>query len=584
MDDMLAAAIYTADEESLIALANKGIYKRAVKDAENTAADIAEKEKTAEVSVGREKCVITVPLGESTCTCPSRTVCRHIITAILLLKNRLPDDIVITEEIAAPEPESPAEMPEKPADKPAEAEKEAKLTKTELAKIHSSAEMCVGLICGVLTHGLVRIPETAAEDFELAAVRCHGAKMAECERMMRFLGGRLADNAARRASFDSRFFTERLLSAAEHLEHILKDDITPDDLGSFRSVYENIEGRLEILPVGQRTVSGGEYAGEVYYFVNNDPDAKQRFLTFSDIRPTFYETGRKRIPETCPWGMEKPLLSMMKRRMTLTGARVCKGKLSSSKETLVAADSPAQLNCKLIHSLIVMDFREIVLRLGECRNDNETDRLFFILPKRMTGYGFDKNEQKLTITFEDCRGCTADCTVKYRSETKSFIEQLERICRSIANSPDRVYTLLVTAYIEGGRLRFFPVEVYDFIVPTELHSFEMPQDKELLAEDGVYAEEIGRHIAGVKDMLTYTVRTGLQSEHDFSALISESRSLGMEGLAELISEMAVSADNCRHSLTDGSRKVLDIMRKLNKYIIAAEERTGMVSALSYLER
>ena len=171
MDNQLAAAIYNADEESLISLANKGIYKRAVKDAENAEADIMESETAAEVSVGGEKCVITVPLGESRCTCPSRTVCRHIITAILLLKNRIPEQFTAVEENSPDEAEKPAEVPEIPEERPAtEKDSETKLSEAELRKIHSSAEMCMGLLCGVLTHGLVRIPETAAEDFELAAV------------------------------------------------------------------------------------------------------------------------------------------------------------------------------------------------------------------------------------------------------------------------------------------------------------------------------------------------------------------------------------------------------------------------------
>ena len=583
MDNQLAAAIYNADEESLISLANKGIYKRAVKDAENAEADIMESETAAEVSVGGEKCVITVPLGESRCTCPSRTVCRHIITAILLLKNRIPEQFTAVEENSPDEAEKPAEVPEIPEERPAtEKDSETKLSEAELRKIHSSAEMCMGLLCGVLTHGLVRIPETAAEDFELAAVRCHGAKMAECERLMRSLGGRIADCAARRASFDSKAFTRRLMETAEYLEHIMSDDITADDLGSFRSIYTDINGNLEIIPIGQRTVSGGEYSGEVFYFVNCAPETEYRFLTFSDIRPVFYETGKKRPQAACPWNMGTPLRSMMKRRMTLVGAKVCEGRLSASKDTIVAANTPAVLDCSLIHSLMVTDFREIALRLAECRSDRETDRLFFIYPKRMVRYGFDKNEQRLSITFEDHHGCTADCTVKYRTESKDFIGQLELICKRMSVPSGKVYTLLATAYIEDGELRFFPIEVYDFIKPLTLHTFTLSEDAELLAEEGEFAEETGRHIAAVGDMLVRMVRTGLQSEHDCKALIAESRNMGMDGLAELISETAESADSCRHSMTDGSRRVLDTMRKLNRYIIAAEKRTGSVSALSKL--
>ena len=160
MNAQLAAAIYNADDERLIAIANKGIYKRAVKDAENAEADITESEDSAEVSFGGEKCVITFPLEESRCSCPSRTVCRHIITAVLLLKKRLPEQLPAAEESVPHEEEKSSEEPETTEERSVG----NKLSEAEQKKIHSCAEMCMGLLCGVLKHGLVRIPETAAED------------------------------------------------------------------------------------------------------------------------------------------------------------------------------------------------------------------------------------------------------------------------------------------------------------------------------------------------------------------------------------------------------------------------------------
>ena len=584
MDNQLAAALRSADEERLTALANKGIYKRAVKDAEKEEAAFTEYDTSVEVETGGEKCVITVPLEQSRCSCPSRTVCRHIITAILLLKRQLPDSEEAVEEKTQPEDPENAEVPERTDEKPEKSKPPAELTERELEKVRRCAKMCNGLLCGIITHGLVRIPETAAEDFELAAVRCHGTGMAECERLVRGLGGRIADCVSRRASFDIRSFTDRMLETAEHIGGLMRDDAAPDDLGSFRSVYENVEGYLELLPVGQRTIAGGEFEGDVFYFVNTAHDAKQRFLTFSDIRPTFYETGRSRRMEVRPWGLGTSLRSMMKQRMTLSGAKVCNGKLSASKETIVAAHSAAVLDCSFIHSLMVTDFREIVLRLSERSSERETDRLFFIYPKRMVRYGFDKNEQKLIITFEDMRGCSADCVVKYSSESKKYIEQLERICKKMADPSKRVYTLLVTAYIENGRLYFFPIDVYDFINPLAVHEFEMPPEAEKYAEEGIYAQEINRHIGNVRGLLTSIVQSDLQSELDCSELIAESRRAGMEGLAQLIGETADAAENCRHSLTDGSYQVLEAMRRLNRYIKAAEERTSFISALSELEK
>ena len=61
-------------------------------------------------------------------------------------------------------------------------------------------------------------------------------------------------------------------------------------LGQFRRSYETLRHDLTILPIGQRTVNNSEYAGEVYYFLNLDEKAESRFLTFSDIRPVFYES------------------------------------------------------------------------------------------------------------------------------------------------------------------------------------------------------------------------------------------------------------------------------------------------------
>ena len=75
-----------ADDEYLIGLANKGILKRAYKDKEETAVEIIKMEKEAEVKVGEETVSVRYPLGDSQCSCPSRSICRHIVLAILVLK------------------------------------------------------------------------------------------------------------------------------------------------------------------------------------------------------------------------------------------------------------------------------------------------------------------------------------------------------------------------------------------------------------------------------------------------------------------------------------------------------------------
>jgi len=74
------------DDDYLIGISNKGIVKRAYKDMDEVPAVIGGMGEEAEVKVGEETVKVRFPLGESKCTCPSRSICRHVIQAILLLR------------------------------------------------------------------------------------------------------------------------------------------------------------------------------------------------------------------------------------------------------------------------------------------------------------------------------------------------------------------------------------------------------------------------------------------------------------------------------------------------------------------
>ena len=74
------------DDDYLIGISNKGIVKRAYKDLEGATPVVTWEEESASVTLGEETCRICVPLGESSCSCPSRSICRHVVSAILWLK------------------------------------------------------------------------------------------------------------------------------------------------------------------------------------------------------------------------------------------------------------------------------------------------------------------------------------------------------------------------------------------------------------------------------------------------------------------------------------------------------------------
>jgi len=79
----------TVDDDYLIGISNKGIVKRAYKDKETeSTTSLALDSEGAElvVPVGEETVTICYPLGESKCSCPSRSICRHVVLGILLAK------------------------------------------------------------------------------------------------------------------------------------------------------------------------------------------------------------------------------------------------------------------------------------------------------------------------------------------------------------------------------------------------------------------------------------------------------------------------------------------------------------------
>lgn len=118
------ALLDETDDDYLIGISNKGIVKRAYKDKTEGDYQVLSFGEEAEVSAGGEIVHIKVPLGESTCSCPSRTICRHVILGILALKEWAEEKG--KEETAQQEQKEeiqPNEMPEK--EKHVEAEIEA---------------------------------------------------------------------------------------------------------------------------------------------------------------------------------------------------------------------------------------------------------------------------------------------------------------------------------------------------------------------------------------------------------------------------------------------------------------------------
>lgn len=69
-------------------MSNKGIYKRSCKDLSNAVIEAEVSEASVSVKIDDVNCDIILPLTQSKCSCPSSSVCKHIVMSILYLKER----------------------------------------------------------------------------------------------------------------------------------------------------------------------------------------------------------------------------------------------------------------------------------------------------------------------------------------------------------------------------------------------------------------------------------------------------------------------------------------------------------------
>ncbi|MDE6774971.1 MAG: hypothetical protein K2J37_01490, partial [Ruminococcus sp.] len=539
-------------------------------------------------SVSGETVMVSVPLENSTCSCVSRTVCRHIIAALITLRKNLSSEEISEAENPESEnsdkkTESNPPAPEKETEKKSEEESENKnqLSEKDIDKINSCAEQCLGILGNILSDGTVRISENTSDNAELAAVQCHALKMADGERIMRDISTRLNDFLARRASFSMEYFLQNFCHAVQSMNELSENNISADMLGTFRQTYIPYSGELRLLPLGQRSSSGGDYEGEIYYFLNLD-DTEKPFMSLSDMRPVFYDSVRRFHSAVLPWGMTVPLSKMMKNKFVLLNAKVCDGKLSQSKETKIAMTSVGDLNCLELRRLIYTDFKKAAVDLYEKNPQNELERLILIRPAKCIRSDFYKASQTYSLTIEDINGFQADVSLKYRKETKKLVELVEKLGNKMISEKNQNYTILAAANFENNRLKLYPIEIYDFIdAPEYDDEYEVPDEYKADKENIEYIGIISRILDEIEENLELVLQCGIQSETEQLKKIGNlCFNYGMKGLSRLWGDFAEAAGMYRHSTSADIKNILLRMADIYKYISAAKKRLEIILILN----
>ncbi|MBQ8134033.1 MAG: SWIM zinc finger family protein [Clostridia bacterium] len=675
----LKKALKMADDEYLVSLSNKGTLKRSYKDLEAATITASYMDGSAYVTVGKDKCVIVSPLAQSQCTCPSRSICRHIITSIIWLKQNLLEDM--PEDKSEEDSESSTEQNETAEDTAKElkdslslfslkelqramkkryfgnfAEKaglgilpemeEASVITVQLPQdgvtvkllhpieysactchsrelckhkaaailawqirhgivkpeqlsgevissdtldisdIHSKAENTAAFLGRILSDGLVRSSEDVVEQTEIQAVMCHNARLAQPERLMRELGNRLKAYAAHSPEFSIGTILSLIMDNMILLQKIIR---TNDEkrlaelLGEFKNTY-SLTDTLELIPLARRHFSSASgYEGEVYYYLNKDINSSEPFLTFSDVRPTFYQTNRKFRSEALPWNLNTPLKEIAGCELRLKMPKIAGGKLSSSKETRAEVLEKANLNQSAVQERIYTDYSKAVhdIFVKKSAEESETDRLVLIAVSRCIRSESDEISQTHTITVEDCFSQRLTLRARYKEENKDYFESLVKMGKTMLEN-DVNYVVFGSTYIEGGRLYVYPIAAYDTIKLPQKESGKLPAYASEKNIGYIYFSEL---FYDIRNMLSDMIQCGINS-FDFYEQIrdlsDEAQKMGLTALSGKLYQLFEKLTAKNHDINADNKEIIILLSEIYRYIIVGIGKTEVNIAIQNL--
>lgn len=663
----------TADDDYLVGLSNKGTLKRAYKDLDTAEISAEYSGSSAAVTVSGETCAIVNPIGESKCSCPSRSVCRHIITAVLWLKNNLktensdsepaaaieekkePDKAFIDELSAYPLkalqkamkktyytsfkikaqsgrlpeieetsiisvnfPEenisvrllSPLEYStctchskelckhkaaailawqikhEKVKLEDVKTDK-AEINKIDVDNVRSTAQYAKDFLSKLLSDGLVRASENLIDETESVAVMCHNARLADCEKNMREISNRLSGYINRSPEFSSDLLFSLIMKNIILLDKIIStsDEINLNEyIGEFKNTYIAVD-TLEILPLAQRHFSSAAgYEGDIYYFMNMDSAAEKRYLTFSAVRPTFYEKRRRNTPLAAPWGLYGGIAEIMKSQLRLLSPKLSGSKLSSSSDTKADIIAPVNLNQKIVFDNIYSDFAKMLYDVfGKSNNsENGDERLVMAAPKRCLSSETNEITQTHYIVIEDVNNCRITVKARYRSENRDFFARLSRIGRMMIENPDKQFVIFGNIYIENGKSFIYPIAIYDSIMynETENTTTEIKQ-----VSNARQYQYFSRTFEEIKRLLCDIIQCGINSFDmyeqikDYSA---ESGKMGLLVFSQRLDELYDLLTAKNHTYSSDNTKIISVLSEIFEYVTIGISRTEYNLAIDNL--
>lgn len=583
--DTLKQVLLAAEDEILVGMSNKGIVKRAYKDLEKEQPEICWKENEAKVTFSDAVCKISIPLEESTCSCPSRSMCRHRIAAILWLKRECADGSdkpFSKEELAAKREAVPdKKQEEEPKKKP---KTEKKIDEAQASVL--AAAWKENLILQLST-GLTRLSKETEESLERLAVLSHGAGFASLEKEARETGSLYGQYFSRAAVFRTEYLMAkiiRLYGLTEILEKTRNQEELGALAGKFRDAYEGA-GELSLMGMGSRNFQSQRgYEGEIYYFL----DTKEgNWYTWTDARPVFYE-GRRRPAgnagrQAVPWELNCSREQLTEMEIHLTNAKAAKGnRLSVSQETRGEIIGSRSLDNVVFTEKTVWDYRQLLEQYFSkpLEEQDETDHLALVGAARCGKAFFDQVEQRFFLPLYDAAGHRLAISLRYSKEEKYTIQVLERLQKRLQEREEQAFAFFGRLYLEKGALVLYPIEFFDkadTLKNDEIHGqvWLQTESNESEADAGILQQFVD-YLNQVEQILSDLFQSGLDSvlEETVQGMVQlgkEGESLGLHLAGEKLTAMAEALQTKRHQMCFSPEEVVSTWAVLEEYLTDCRE-------------
>lgn len=532
--ESIRAALVAADDDYLVGLSNKGTVNRAKKDLAGLTPTAEAAGEMVVVTMGEETVMLVSPLGGSMCSCPSDSICRHRIGAMLWLRDQAgtpappkpefeslkayPTEKLIKQlgqkRVAGilfrhrsgsiPHMEESTivrvELPwhpevvrllepvgdstcschsrsfcnhraeallywqlKKGIVKPEALEPEEDANGPDPERTKGVCNAVCQMLSEQMTMGLSRMPEEIRDTVERMASLSHTAQLPDLERALRNLHGEYAAYFARSATFRESALLERLsrafrlACAMEGAEGAQLRKLA----GTFRDDYARVKD-LKLYLLGLREYVGRSgYGGTIYYFYERDT---HDFYTFRDLRPNYYETKR-RHSDAAPWGMPCTLRKAWNCAMDLKAPKVnATGNLSASKDTEAVYLGSAKPWLVVSEDSICRDFTMLVEKSASGKR--EIEGLVVIKPEKVELRRFDMVEQVFSMGLYDKQGRDIRLEVQYSAQEERVVQMLENLARAVRRG-EKPPVFFGQVYREDDLIKFYPIEFFtDWEVQT----------------------------------------------------------------------------------------------------------------------